>query len=712
MTTIVTVHGTFANHDDEHGELWWQKSSPFHKEIIKRLHADPHDLEWIPFHWSGKNSEMDRRKGGEELFEFLVENLETNGRPYSLVGHSHGGSVIAEALRVSALKNRELKNLRSWITVATPFLKFKKKRNLFRRLKRRYQFMLLFAFAYALAVIIAAPLEVCSDDYVFAPGECLVSKNDLVFIKPEKITTITPEFTKFEKSSLDRLLLPDFSDNASLSTETSQYKIWPFVFKSENSGREILELTVPAQSVTALAALDNGAVIDEQAPLTDPAKSQFINFARRKYFDLDLCEPTNWHFFGQEGVPKSHRAICGQLANIDASDNESALKLNQDLWRLDHNTNLPDDAFERALTFFVGYDDGTSQRVRLFFNSITDVYVQTFIPAKDVWFSRALAIYLALMLIPIYIVGAIIWKSQDYRRQRYVPVNRARFKNWYQHRWFKLSHPEDEAVNAINGSTKVKKDVAPKNILKWELALTVSVVVFIYLIFWSSFSENTSSILDLIDDKMKGGDIYADGTRYKSSSNIYRVLANYDIPLLLALLLAIAAAVPVIAMLIRYAEKKFANPAAKSLIDGIVSNSVIKGAFGNDALGEAPAECKPHPPEFADPHTGNFPEQVRLAVETHANSDLSQLAQKLREALHKGAMGKSGFSVNDLLEGDMGEVLLHTSYFSVTEFHDLFAATLVHTGDFHPKPAFDNHKKASIWVENIKSGPKKEGNKA
>ena len=49
------------------------------------------------FHWSGENSERSRIKAGRDLLEYLLA-LESAGRGYHLIGHSHGGSVIWHAL--------------------------------------------------------------------------------------------------------------------------------------------------------------------------------------------------------------------------------------------------------------------------------------------------------------------------------------------------------------------------------------------------------------------------------------------------------------------------------------------------------------------------------------------------------------------------------------------------------------------------------------
>ena len=177
---VFLIHGTFAHRDEDviitdprdPGRIpaWWQKDSEFVAELNGLLqgHAEcwPDDvcaampwarrslgnrlegwtiggrkpLEWLRpkrrivgrrlFAWSGLNSESERRIAGRRLFVGLMELERTNrariasgGEPrnYHLIGHSHGGSVIWNALRIAAGRGDELPSLRSWTTLGTPF---------------------------------------------------------------------------------------------------------------------------------------------------------------------------------------------------------------------------------------------------------------------------------------------------------------------------------------------------------------------------------------------------------------------------------------------------------------------------------------------------------------------------------------------------------------------------------------------------------------
>ncbi len=98
MATVVTVHGTFAHivgppDAPAPAELqWWQPGSLTEQHIRQLVDAQDGRLDFVPFTWSGDNSENARRQAGARLFEEL-QKLEARNEDYCLVGHSHGGSV-------------------------------------------------------------------------------------------------------------------------------------------------------------------------------------------------------------------------------------------------------------------------------------------------------------------------------------------------------------------------------------------------------------------------------------------------------------------------------------------------------------------------------------------------------------------------------------------------------------------------------------------
>ncbi|MGY5061169.1 hypothetical protein ACWDFR_45285 [Streptomyces sp. 900105755] len=157
---VILVHGTFAGDSDEAetGTRWWQRGSAVWQWLAHNLPTGTAlpDNDTHLFQWSGANTQTERLKAGSELLAELIA-LEQEGRSYHLVGHSHGGSVIWEALIASELARRgqdashsvlrkvsnrlgrgegdphspsnwheelSLRGLRSWTTIGTPFLQF------------------------------------------------------------------------------------------------------------------------------------------------------------------------------------------------------------------------------------------------------------------------------------------------------------------------------------------------------------------------------------------------------------------------------------------------------------------------------------------------------------------------------------------------------------------------------------------------------------
>lgn len=121
---VLLIHGTFAGRAADEGDGWWQQGSPAWETLRRRLPPGARLPEQGDvFHWSGDNSERARIKAGHDLLERLLE-LETAGRGYHLIGHSHGGSVIWHTLRLATLHQKKLDGLKSWTTVGTPFLHY------------------------------------------------------------------------------------------------------------------------------------------------------------------------------------------------------------------------------------------------------------------------------------------------------------------------------------------------------------------------------------------------------------------------------------------------------------------------------------------------------------------------------------------------------------------------------------------------------------
>lgn len=134
MAALLAVHGTFAK-GPLHGAKWWQFDGDFEQDMrryVEASDAGSGELRFIPVQWDGKNEETSRRAAGRTLFRHMLE-LEKSGEPYTVIGHSHGGSVICLALMEAARRGLKLPGLVKWITVGTPFIAHKKEPLLFSR---------------------------------------------------------------------------------------------------------------------------------------------------------------------------------------------------------------------------------------------------------------------------------------------------------------------------------------------------------------------------------------------------------------------------------------------------------------------------------------------------------------------------------------------------------------------------------------------------
>ncbi|MEO0620106.1 MAG: hypothetical protein AAFZ01_12620 [Pseudomonadota bacterium] len=141
MARIISVHGTFAKWEidpasaleGEPSPQWWETNSAFRSDIASYVEASDGELEIEALEWTSENSERDRRSAARRLYTRMTE-LEADGEPYCIVGHSHGGTIIASALMEAASKKQALPGLRRWITVGTPFLDMRPEKFLFSRL--------------------------------------------------------------------------------------------------------------------------------------------------------------------------------------------------------------------------------------------------------------------------------------------------------------------------------------------------------------------------------------------------------------------------------------------------------------------------------------------------------------------------------------------------------------------------------------------------
>jgi hypothetical protein len=105
---ITLVHGTFAKN-----AAWCKTDSPLCQAISRAL---GHDVAFIPFVWSGRNSFRDRQLATDELVNHFTKLRASHPHcKHSAIAHSHGGNILVNAIA------RFPAGLDSAICLATPF---------------------------------------------------------------------------------------------------------------------------------------------------------------------------------------------------------------------------------------------------------------------------------------------------------------------------------------------------------------------------------------------------------------------------------------------------------------------------------------------------------------------------------------------------------------------------------------------------------------
>jgi len=114
---VVLVHGTFAR-----DAPWTHPASALCQSVRSELAG--HTVRFHSPQWTGANSHSDRVKAGSELGRFVLDLLQVHPAPCFLIGHSHGGTVISQALRQSP----ELAEvIDGSVFLSTPFIQVRRK---------------------------------------------------------------------------------------------------------------------------------------------------------------------------------------------------------------------------------------------------------------------------------------------------------------------------------------------------------------------------------------------------------------------------------------------------------------------------------------------------------------------------------------------------------------------------------------------------------
>lgn len=103
--TVIIVHGTFAGKGADDAPGWYAPDETFCKELDKELESRgsvARCWQHVPpgadyFHWDGANDWLSRFKAAARLRQEL-RRLHAQGWTVHLVGHSHGGNLIIDAI--------------------------------------------------------------------------------------------------------------------------------------------------------------------------------------------------------------------------------------------------------------------------------------------------------------------------------------------------------------------------------------------------------------------------------------------------------------------------------------------------------------------------------------------------------------------------------------------------------------------------------------
>ena len=690
-------------------QKWWVKGSHFQTGIEKII--QPHDgseIDWKQFLWDGANSEKSRLQAGKDLYEALAE-IETSDslESYHLIGHSHGGSVIMEALRQAELDNFSLKKLKSWSTIGTPFLSFVRSINPLSSLSPLFQIILMIIIMYSVAVITAyINIDRCDPNISESGEECYYINSYDVDEKKVLINHLDEV-----RLNLSNTGLKHYGRIESVNGAEGDLVLLPRqfgIFDPESSSSSIPE--------NYGIRLKRGIIEDSYAFVHKEDIERFLDAYLFNWDPVDLCTASTRSFFKLANEIDNPSLIrsCADDYTYEESVEENIGKF----WS--ENAVIPDSHFE----FQMRHTDGHKIIGESYFDEDFPVLnTKILVDPQSLSKLRESLFYFGIALIPLVIYLFGIWSVRYYRKTSYQKRNSSNFvqkiQKTYFGKWNNFFHPEDEAINAISHSTAVPIDLAPKKMMTGWMKAILAIVVFSILsgLISVDFSYllpanlNAETSANYLKFGLEGTANPIEGLRTWSDPKaaIFQLGGLWGLFALIGCLIIVIGGV---------LERLILTPISRRGFNRNFKKSLLNAAFGNDLRGFNVESCSANPNECTVPLTRSqkkkksrvetqavwkhIPYEPENALTSFVDKYLEGVLSKLRQQFGVNMGGAPINNFKAFFETLTWNELIHTSYFDIKEIQEMIAVGLIQSGDFSKTPAFINFEKAENWISEIR----------
>lgn len=706
MATIITVHGTGHADPSDSGEHWWQRDSAFHESLSAHIRPKSGgDLEYVQYHWDGANSELSRRDAGRDLYDFLRNNYESRGKSYHLVGHSHGGSVIAEALRQSVYRKSPLKRLASWTTVATPFLQFKKEFFFLSRLNLMGQIFVFFLAIFA-AVNTITLFSFCGrwyenqcyawDGSSFQGETGLAVGLDELYIPVEEVEDIV-DVGGAASAELEILSNLDSTDGVVYRHEDHYFLRLPVEYDMTCDNIFGTEDEVYFRSKIVRLRRENMRFYVEPRPA-----DQFVT-----WIPLPEDDATEVAFKAAYRAKYEDNPDIERLCAPRWGDRFEVLNYFNSGYMVEKD----------GESFYVYYHEPFHIKEPIHFDLAarfvdTEPQRRVLREANFQELSYKAFIYGAVFVLLLAIAAFPINRSQSRLARRYGGEWADQLAKAYADKWISLWDNHDEAINGIANALKVDGKLAPRNILVGAIKTMVAVILLAgVLITVNEFLAPVINAALIADGRgseslpavsLLAGLLQNVGLQGIASQFLERPIILLSVVLSVAFVVSLAF-IYILLFLAHHVGLRTASPFVASKFDNFFWRQIRRQSFGNDTLGERERALQVKPPEF-DRAWLPLPAELSDKLAHYTHQYATQTIDRIRRSLGLSRDGRQRLEVTEIMNQLSWGELIHTSYFDVEEFVRLISAALIKTGDFAPTEHFDgdDRRQAELWLEEVR----------